>query len=213
MHRWRYPTLSLHGIQGAFDGEGSKTVIPGRVVGKFSLRIVPDMTVEAVDAAVRAHLEARFAALRSPNQMTITTDKASLPWYRDPTTPNFAAAAAATRRVHGVEPCLTREGGSLPITLAFEEACDATCVLLPLGASDDAAHAQNEKLDRANYVGGIKKLGVYLDELAHVHAQEKSAAEAAAEAAASRSRAEARAWRRRCKFDPTAFGCDCLECQ
>ena len=28
-HRWRYPSLSLHGIEGAFYGAGSKTVIPG----------------------------------------------------------------------------------------------------------------------------------------------------------------------------------------
>ena len=33
MHRWRYPTLSIHGIQGAFSGQGSKTVIPGCVTG------------------------------------------------------------------------------------------------------------------------------------------------------------------------------------
>lgn len=32
-HRWRYPTLSIHGVQGAFHGPGSKTVIPGRVIG------------------------------------------------------------------------------------------------------------------------------------------------------------------------------------
>lgn len=26
--RWRYPSLSLHGIEGAFYGSGAKTVIP-----------------------------------------------------------------------------------------------------------------------------------------------------------------------------------------
>ena len=30
--------------------------------------------------------------------------------------------------------------------------CDACCVLLPIGASDDGAHSQNEKLDRTNYL-------------------------------------------------------------
>lgn len=45
MHRWRYPTLSLHGIEGAFDGAGSKTVIPRRVVGKFSLRFFLTLTL------------------------------------------------------------------------------------------------------------------------------------------------------------------------
>ena len=38
MARWRFPSLSLHGIQGAFDGTGAKTVIPRKVIGKFSIR-------------------------------------------------------------------------------------------------------------------------------------------------------------------------------
>ena len=31
MSRWRYPSLSLHGIQGAFSDPGAKTVIPRKV--------------------------------------------------------------------------------------------------------------------------------------------------------------------------------------
>jgi cytosolic nonspecific dipeptidase len=34
--------LSIHGVQGAFDGTGAKTVIPRKVIGKFSIRLVPD---------------------------------------------------------------------------------------------------------------------------------------------------------------------------
>uniref|UniRef100_A0A5F7ZXR4 Peptidase M20 dimerisation domain-containing protein n=1 Tax=Macaca mulatta TaxID=9544 RepID=A0A5F7ZXR4_MACMU len=48
MHRWRFPSLSLHGIEGAFSGSGAKTVIPRKVVGKFSIRLVPNMTPEVV---------------------------------------------------------------------------------------------------------------------------------------------------------------------
>merc|ERR1712147_412923 len=40
MHRWRYPCLSLHGIEGVFSEEGAKTVIPHRAVLKFSIRLV-----------------------------------------------------------------------------------------------------------------------------------------------------------------------------
>ena len=47
------------GIQGAFDGDGSKTVIPRKVIGKFSVRIVPNMepTVEkqVVDYLTEIH--------------------------------------------------------------------------------------------------------------------------------------------------------------
>jgi acetylornithine deacetylase/succinyl-diaminopimelate desuccinylase-like protein len=60
MHRWRYPTLSLHGIEGAFYGKGAKTVIPAKVVGKFSLRLVPDQDPARIEEIVKAHLEREF---------------------------------------------------------------------------------------------------------------------------------------------------------
>lgn len=35
MARMRYPSLSIHGIEGAFSDAGAKTVIPGKVSGVF----------------------------------------------------------------------------------------------------------------------------------------------------------------------------------
>lgn len=52
MHRWRYPSLSLHGIEGAFSEAGAKTVIPRKVIGKFSIRLVPDMDPKVVEKQV-----------------------------------------------------------------------------------------------------------------------------------------------------------------
>ena len=66
----------------------------------------------------------------------------------------------------GVEPDLTREGGSIPVTLTFQEATKKNVLLLPMGACDDGAHSQNEKLDRKNYLSGMKLLAAYLQELA-----------------------------------------------
>ena len=44
MGRMRMPSLSLHGIEGAFYGPGAKTVIPASVSGKFSIRCVSSLT-------------------------------------------------------------------------------------------------------------------------------------------------------------------------
>ena len=66
----------------------------------------------------------------------------------------------------GIEPDLTREGGSIPVTLTFQEQLKTSVVLIPIGACDDGAHSINEKLDRSNYVNGIQVLGCYLHELA-----------------------------------------------
>lgn len=52
MHLWRYPSLSIHGIEGAFDEPGAKTVIPGQVIGKFSIRLVPHMNMSVVEKQV-----------------------------------------------------------------------------------------------------------------------------------------------------------------
>ena len=57
--------------------------------------------------------------------------------------------------VFGVEPDLTREGGSIPVTLTFQEATGKNVMLLPIGASDDGAHSQNEKIDKSNYINGV----------------------------------------------------------
>ena len=62
----------------------------------------------------------------------------------------------------GVKPDLTREGGSIPVTLTFEKATGKNVLLLPMGSSTDAAHSINEKLDRRNYIEGTKLLGAYL---------------------------------------------------
>ena len=69
MSRWRFPSLSIHGIQGAFDGAGAKTVIPRKVIGKFSIRVVPDQSPEEMERLVSEHLDRVFAERNSPNKM------------------------------------------------------------------------------------------------------------------------------------------------
>lgn len=46
--------------------------------------------------------------------------------------------------------------------MTFEEATGKNVLLLPMGSSTDGAHSINEKLDKRNYIEGIKLLGAYL---------------------------------------------------
>lgn len=57
------------GIEGAFYGAGAKTVIPRKVIGKFSIRLVPDMQPDEVEKLVTAHVEKVFKERNSPNVM------------------------------------------------------------------------------------------------------------------------------------------------
>jgi len=168
MARWRYPSLSLHGIQGAFADAGAKTVIPKKVVGKFSVRIVPNQTPEIVEKVVVDYCNKIWAKRDSPNKMTASMFHGGRCWLSDPDHPNYVAGSKATKMVYGVEPDLTREGGSIPVTLTLQEATGKNVILLPMGASDDGAHSQNEKIDIRNYIEGTKLLGAYAYELSQL---------------------------------------------
>ncbi|NWJ00881.1 CNDP2 dipeptidase, partial [Crypturellus undulatus] len=148
MHRWRYPSLSLHGIEGAFSGSGVKTVIPRKVIGKFSIRLVPNMIPEEVTKHVEDYVSKKFAELQSPNKFRVYLSHGGKPWVSDFNHPHYMAGRRAMKTVFGVEPDLTREGGSIPVTITFQEATGKNVMLLPVGAADDGAHSQNEKLNR-----------------------------------------------------------------
>lgn len=162
MARWRFPSLSIHGIEGAFSAPGAKTVIPAKVTGKFSIRTVPNMDSATVTDLVHKHLTSEFAKLASKNTLDVSLQHDGKWWVASPRHWNFSAAAKAVKEVFGVEPDMTREGGSIPVTITFEQATGKNVLLLPMGSSTDAAHSINEKLDRRNYIEGTKLLGAYL---------------------------------------------------
>lgn len=135
MGRMRYPSLSIHGIEGAFSTPGAKTVIPAAVHGKFSIRLVPDLSPEKVAPLVKTYLQDQFKQLGTKNTLHVEALHGGQPWLSDPnhwfvvldlhrrsipsacteaslTNRNFVAAAKATKEIYGVEPDLTREGGS-----------------------------------------------------------------------------------------------------
>ena len=51
------------------------------------------------------------------------------------------------------------------MTLTFQEITQKNVMLLPIGACDDMAHSQNEKINVSNYIEGTKVLAAYLMEL------------------------------------------------
>jgi Cys-Gly metallodipeptidase DUG1 len=149
MHRWRYPSLSFHGIEGAFYSAGAKTVIPATIALKFSLRLVPNQEPTKIYEQVKDFVESEFKKLGSKNTITVEqTHSPGKAWLGDVTDVNFTAARQACERVYGVKPDLIREGGSIPVTLTFAEQTGKSVVLLPMGSGDDGAHSINEKIDR-----------------------------------------------------------------
>ncbi|PVU95534.1 hypothetical protein BB559_002696, partial [Furculomyces boomerangus] len=174
MHRGRYPSLSVHGIEGAFYDPGSKTVIPASVKGKFSIRTVPNMDLEEVKNITIDHVHKEFAKLNSKCKLEVRELNNGKWWYASPNLPINVAAARAMKRVYGTEPEYVRGGGSVPITIVFQEHLKADILLLPMGTYGDGAHSTNEKLDKYNFTEGIKNYFAFLYEEFQPHFEEKT---------------------------------------
>ncbi|KAI0364523.1 CNDP dipeptidase [Pilatotrama ljubarskyi] len=167
MGRMRMPSLSLHGIQGAFSGSGTKTVIPASVTAKFSIRTVIPQTVDKIDELVKAYLQREFAKIGTKNTLTVERMDGADAWLADwEHSWNYQAAIRATQQIYKVTPDMTREGGSIPVTLTFADSLGVDVLLLPMGRGDDGAHSTNEKIDSDNFFRGSQLLGTYLYEAA-----------------------------------------------
>ncbi|XP_057645235.1 beta-Ala-His dipeptidase [Chionomys nivalis] len=169
MHLWRYPSLSIHGVEGAFDEPGTKTVIPGRVIGKFSIRLVPHMNLSVVEKQVKQHLEAVFSKRNSSNKMTVSMVLGLHPWMANISDPQYLAAKTAIKTVFGVDPDMIQDGSTIPIAKLFQTIIQKSVMMLPLGAVDDGEHSQNEKINRWNYIQGSKLFATFFLELSKQH--------------------------------------------
>ena len=164
LHRlYARPTLDVHGISGGFVGEGSKTVIPARAMAKISMRLVPDQDPAEILAAYRA----RVAELTTPGvEVTIRELSADVPVKAPVSGRGVQAAARAFRRAFDVEPVFVRMGGSIPVMAAFQEELGVELIASGFGLPDDRLHSPNEKMDVAQFEGGIKTTAALLEELA-----------------------------------------------
>lgn len=88
---------------------------------------------------VEKYLKDEFAKLGSKNSLQVESLHGGKPWLEDWKHWNYAAAAKATEAVYGRTPDLTREGGSIPVTLTFAESLGVNVLLLPMGRGDDGA--------------------------------------------------------------------------
>jgi acetylornithine deacetylase/succinyl-diaminopimelate desuccinylase-like protein len=146
------PTLDANGIVGGFTGEGKKTVIPARASAKVSLRLVPDQDWKTILAA----LEKQVQELTTPGvEIRVDLLGAAPPVTCGVDHPAAKAMRAAYKEAFGKETSLIRVGGSIPVSIDFQEAVGAPLVISGIAQSDSAVHSPNERLVVDNYYRGI----------------------------------------------------------
>lgn len=159
------PSLSICGITGGYQGEGTKAVIPARATAKLNFRLVPDQDPVEIEERVRRHL----ARLTPPTvRSRVVTNLRARPAEIDRRHPAVRAAAIAYRRGFGAAPVFLRSGGSIPVVNMFQEVLGIPTALMGFALPDDRIHAPNERFFLPNFERGIATCLAYLEEMAAV---------------------------------------------
>ena len=159
------PTLDVNGIWGGFQGEGSKTIIPGRAHAKISCRLVANQDPERIYGRFRD-----FVMQIAPPGVTVEVSNLGngRPTLTSPDLPAAKALARALEAEFGRPPLYIYEGGSIPFVATFEELLHLPVVVMGFTPPDGNFHAPNEWMDLANYESGVRAMARYWDELAHL---------------------------------------------
>ena len=160
---WARPTLEVNGLLSGFTGEGAKTVLPAVAMAKVSMRLVANQDPDKI-----ATLFEDFVKKLAPKtvEVKVTRMHGGKPWMTSYDNPFVQAAGRAIERGFGRKPVFTREGGSIPVVSTFQEELGLPSVLFGVGLPDENAHAPNEKLDVANFHGGIISSAILYEEIA-----------------------------------------------
>ncbi len=160
---WARPTFEVNGLLSGFTGEGAKTVLPAVAMAKVSMRLVPNQTPDKIAELFDAYLR---DVTPKTVELKITRMHGGKPWMTSYDNPYVQAAGRAIERGFGRKPVFTREGGSIPVVSTFQEELGLPSVLFGVGLPDENAHAPNEKLDVANFHGGIISSALLYEEIA-----------------------------------------------
>ncbi|HSS34945.1 MAG TPA: dipeptidase [Patescibacteria group bacterium] len=157
------PSLDVNGLSSGYQGDGTKTIIPGRAMAKVSSRLVPDQVPEQIFERLQT-----FVAEIAPPGVEVTTTYlgGGLPVRTSIDHPAVQAAARALEATFGQAPVFIREGGSIPFVATFEEVLGLPVVLMGFTPPDGNFHAPNEWMDLTNFETGIRTVVRYFDELA-----------------------------------------------
>lgn len=165
--RWARPTLDVHGVMGGFVGAGPKTVIPARATAKVSMRLVPRQD----PARILASLREAVSELATPGTRTEVRELGHAPAVRLSTDhPGVDAIRRAFTAAYGAPPVLIREGGSIPVTVDFQQALNTRLLVTGFGLPDDALHSPNERMSLDQYHRGAEMVINLIHELAAVRA-------------------------------------------
>ena len=151
--RWARPTCDVNGIQGGYQGEGPKTIIPAKASAKITCRLVPHQKPDHILKSLEQYLRSQ-----TPEGLKLTfhSDHGCPGIVFDPVSQWMSAAKQAIHHGFGQEPVMIREGGSIPVVGTFHELLKVPTLLLGWGRNTDNLHSPNEHFHLEDFHNGIR---------------------------------------------------------
>ena len=144
------PTLDIL----KFVAGGDAAAITSTARFRLACRLVPDQDPDEVYQRVHDYV---LSLAPDTVRLTITRQSKGSPGVVIPQdSPALRAAQTALRQTFGVKPVFARSGGGIPVVLMFQRLLGLPSLLMGFGLPDDGLHGPNEKLDLAQFHGGVE---------------------------------------------------------
>ncbi|HEY0123495.1 MAG TPA: M20/M25/M40 family metallo-hydrolase [Rhizobium sp.] len=145
-----HPTLTINGLHGGYEGEGTKAVIPATAFAKCDIRLVAGQTPEHVMGCVADHIR-KFAP-----DVEFRPRQGTPPAKTPINSPYATYIVDAVKAIHGAEPLIQASLGATLPTHVFSTILGLPTFLLPFANADEANHAPNENITIECFLNGIR---------------------------------------------------------
>ncbi|THB75054.1 MAG: dipeptidase [Desulfobacteraceae bacterium] len=160
------PTLEICGVEGGYQGEGIKGIVPAKAQAKIVCRLAADQDPEKVSAAINTHI--RNFTLPGVRVDVINRDGKVGAYLMPHDHPGNIAAAGVLERLYGKAPLISRCGGTIPICSLFLETLGVYTVNFAFSYEDENLHSPNEFFRLESLDRGQRGYVMLLEELARV---------------------------------------------
>lgn len=155
------PTCNICGITAGYQGEGSKTVLPGKASCKIDFRLVPGQDPQRILTLLREHLDKHGF-----EDIEIKCHSGCCAFRSDPEAPFCKAVVRSMAKLFNEQPCIQCTSGGTSPMYAF---CTETNIpAIMFGASSESAniHAPNEHLAVDAFIDMIRITATVMHEFA-----------------------------------------------
>jgi acetylornithine deacetylase/succinyl-diaminopimelate desuccinylase-like protein len=171
----QYPALGILGLEAAWVGKNTRTIIPATAIAELNIRLVKETEGDRMVKLLKDHIITQGYYLiddKPTEQERMTYDKiarfkseVSYGAFRTEFDTEIGAwLRKGMKRAFGKEPIQIRTGGgSIPIS-PFVITLNIPAVAVPTVNPDNNQHSPNENIRLGNYVDGIKTITAILME-------------------------------------------------